>query len=61
MRHFSLESYFAKVYGSELSGERVDKGELIAHLLETEGLDRGAWMIGDREHDIRGAKANGLV
>ena len=58
--HFGLARYFKGVYGSELSGERSNKGDLIAHVLTQEGLTNDAWMIGDRLHDIRGAKLNGL-
>jgi phosphoglycolate phosphatase len=59
--HFELRQFFGKVYGSELSGERGHKGELIAHVLTSEGLKSSdAWMFGDRLHDIRGAKLNGL-
>jgi len=59
--HFELRQFFRHVYGSELSGERGNKGELIAHVLATERLSSAdAWMFGDRLHDIRGAKINGL-
>ena len=59
--HFELRQYFKHVYGSELSGVRSHKGELIAHVLESEGLTGAdAWMFGDRMHDIRGAKQNAL-
>ena len=59
--HFELRKFFGHVYGSELTGERGNKGELIAHVLASEGLTSAdAWMIGDRLHDIRGAKRNGL-
>ncbi|HEY1534367.1 MAG TPA: HAD hydrolase-like protein [Polyangiaceae bacterium] len=59
--HFELRQFFGHVYGSELSGERGNKGELIAHVLASEGLSSAdAWMFGDRLHDIRGAKLNGL-
>jgi phosphoglycolate phosphatase len=59
--HFDLRQYFQHVYGSELSGERSKKGELIAHVLSLEGLaSSSAWMIGDRLHDVLGAKQNGL-
>lgn len=59
--HFGLTQCFKKVYGSELDGSRVHKAELIAHLLKSEGVDpRRALMIGDREHDIIGAKHNGV-
>jgi phosphoglycolate phosphatase len=59
--HFELRRHFKRVYGSELNGVRSHKGELIAHVLESEGLHgSGAWMIGDRLHDIRGAQQNAL-
>jgi phosphoglycolate phosphatase len=59
--HFQLRHYFDHVYGSELSGERSNKGELIAHVRQSEGIPESeAWMIGDRLHDIVGAKKNGL-
>jgi len=59
--HFELRPYFDRVYGSELTGERADKGELIAHVLKSEDLSKSqAWMIGDRIHDIIGAMKNGL-
>lgn len=59
--HFDVAQYFDALYGSELSGERADKAELIAHLLASEGIGtQGTWMIGDRTHDIRGARANGI-
>jgi phosphoglycolate phosphatase len=59
--HFQLREYFSHVYGSELSGERSNKGELIAHVLRSEGISpASAWMIGDRLHDVLGAKRNDL-
>jgi phosphoglycolate phosphatase len=59
--HFELRRHFKGVYGSELSGVRSHKGELIAHVLASEGLSGSdAWMIGDRMHDIRGAQQNAL-
>ena len=49
------------MYGSELNGERSNKGELIAHVLSSEGISPpNAWMIGDRLHDVVGAKRNGV-
>lgn len=59
LQHFGLYGYFSSVHGAELSGERSDKGELIAHLLGTERISpANATMIGDREHDIIGARRN---
>ena len=59
--HFDLAKYFKKIYGSELTGERTNKGELITYLLVQENLDATATvMVGDREFDILGARHNGL-
>lgn len=61
-RHFELTGYFEAIYGSELDGTRTDKGELIAHLLTTEGVPVDhALMVGDRRHDLIGARSNGLA
>ncbi|HTB77123.1 MAG TPA: HAD hydrolase-like protein [Polyangiaceae bacterium] len=61
VEHFGLRGFFREVYGPELSGERSDKGELIAYILGVERLRTAdTWMIGDRMHDIVGAKKNGL-
>ena len=57
--HFDLARYFLVVYGSELDGRLTHKNELIHHVLQQETLDPAqTLMIGDREHDILGAKAN---
>ncbi len=59
--HFGLDHHFSEMYGSELSGERTDKGELIAHVLDRQRLARErVWMIGDRAHDIAGGRRNGV-
>ncbi len=61
LAHFDLLPHFAGVYGSELNGDRADKGELIRHLLASERIAAQATvMIGDREQDIHGARQNGL-
>lgn len=60
-RHFGFADYFDAIYGSELDGSRTNKVELIAHLLEREGIPQEqAVMIGDRKHDLIGAHRNGL-
>ncbi len=59
--HFGLSGYFAGVYGSELDGRLENKGDLIRFVLEEEGIAADdAAMIGDRSHDVVGAKANGV-
>ena len=50
------------MFGAELDGMRADKGELLTYALENAGVDpRRAIMIGDRSHDIIGAKKNGMT
>jgi phosphoglycolate phosphatase len=57
--HFGLAGFFRRVHGSALDGSRADKGELIRHILSTEGLDpQRTVMIGDRLHDAHGAARN---
>ena len=59
IEHFGLLEKFRKVYGSELDGTRSAKSELIAYLLSEEGLAASdCVMIGDRKHDLIGARAN---
>ena len=59
--HFKFDHFFNHVHGSEMTGERQDKGELIKYIIETESLEaESTIMIGDRKHDIIGAKKNNL-
>ena len=60
-RHFDFAKHFKVIYGSELDGTRTNKVELIAHLMAEEGLDPAqTLMIGDRKHDLIGARDNGM-
>src|SRR5262245_51392316 len=60
--HFGLKRYFEQVFGSELDGTRVDKGDLLSYALETAKVDpQTAVMIGDRSHDVVGARKNGMT
>ncbi len=62
LAHFGLTDAFAAVYGAEFDGTRSNKAELMAWLLEREGLaPHEAIMIGDRSHDIVAARANGVA
>jgi phosphoglycolate phosphatase len=59
--HFGLGGCFKRIYGSELDGTRGDKASLIRYILESESINSSdAFMIGDREHDMIGAGANGI-
>lgn len=59
LEHFSLAQYFTLIAGATIDETRVKKADVIAYALSQLGDVRAA-MIGDREHDIFGAKANGL-
>lgn len=61
VEHLGLGPYFEEVHGPDLDGYRSSKPELLTHLLETHGLEpRSAAMVGDREHDVQGARAVGM-
>ena len=61
LEHFGLSPYFSFVAGSLRGGVRSDKAEVIAHLVEQTKLNpKTAVMVGDREHDIIGAKKHGI-
>ena len=60
--HFDLTPFFQAIHGSELDGRLSDKGELVAHILDSEMLDPKATLIvGDRFHDIIAGKKNGIM
>lgn len=61
IEHFKLGAYFERVFGSELDGTRVDKSDLLRYAIAETGIDpAGALMVGDRSHDIVGARNNGM-
>src|SRR5258705_11648448 len=59
--HFGLRNHFERVFGSELDGTRVDKSRLLEYALKEASVDPAkTLMIGDRSHDMVGAKNNGM-
>ena len=63
--HSGLDKYFDFISGSMMNGERTDKGEVIAWAIQLLKRDQkqeytaaDMVMIGDREHDVIGAKKN---
>ena len=62
LEHFHLASYFAYAAGATMDETRVKKEEVIAYAMESCGItDPGqVLMVGDRRHDIEGARANGV-
>ena len=62
IEHFGLAKYFQNVCGSLMDETRSKKDEVIEYAIERNGIkDRSKiLMIGDRKHDILGAKKVGL-
>jgi len=60
--HFNLNRYFERVFGSELDGRRSDKTDLLSYALQSSGVNpTEAMMVGDRSHDMVGARNNGMT
>ena len=57
---FELSRFFTFLSGSELNGERINKADVIEYALENLNIiDRSkVLMVGDRHHDINGAKSS---
>ena len=62
LTHFGLNAYFAFVAGSELDGRRSEKAQVIGYALENLDISdvSGVIMVGDRQHDVLGAKVLGM-
>lgn len=62
IEHFGLSSYFDYVAGMELDGGRGTKAEVIRYALKVCGIEdkQTVLMVGDREHDVIGAKEAGI-
>ena len=59
--HFDIARYFDAIHGSSLDGSRITKSSVVAEAVRDEGLDpERALMIGDRRHDVEGAREHGI-
>ena len=61
--YFNLSSYFEGVVGSEMNGARTSKTEVIEEALKRLNMSdrrKEVLMIGDKEHDVLGAREAGL-
>ena len=60
--HFGFSPHLAGVYGAHPDGQFEDKADLIAHMIDTLGIDPAtAIMVGDRSYDIAAARKNGMA
>ena len=62
LKHFQIDCYFDVVAGATMDGTRSKKTDVILYALATCGIEDKSQvvMVGDREHDIIGAKNAGL-
>lgn len=64
LEHFNIEQCFSAVCGADLDERHADKSDIVADALaalaaRSTAMPR-AIMVGDREQDVFGARANGL-
>lgn len=59
INHFQLNQYFSNIVGATLDGSLAKKDEILAQaIINVQANPKKAVMIGDRKHDIIGAKKN---
>ena len=63
LKYFDIYEYFTFVSGSELDGSRSKKSEVIRYAIEQNRISdlNKIIIVGDREHDIIGAKDVGIL
>lgn len=63
MEHFGLDLYFTDICGASFDCTRNTKEEVIRYALDKNGITdyTQAVMVGDRKHDIEGAKGAGIA
>ena len=61
INHFGLGDLIHNVYGSELDGTRAIKGDLLRFAIERNPGGTSHAMVGDRKHDLIGARANDMM
>ena len=59
--HFGLDGYFEAICGASMDETRTEKADVIRYAMDTLGVaPEESLMVGDREHDVLGAKAVGV-
>ena len=62
IEHFGIHAHVERLFGSELDGTYSDKTSLLQFALDETGVDPArSIMVGDRRHDIDGAKNNDIL
>lgn len=62
LKYFQIDQYFDYIAGATMDSSRSRKSDVIAYALQQNGIGNltSAVMIGDREHDILGAREVGM-
>jgi phosphoglycolate phosphatase len=63
IEHIQLNTFFSGIYGASMDNSRSQKGDVIRYGIKEAKLQiqqEPSVMVGDRQHDIRGAKENKL-
>lgn len=61
LRHFDIEKYFDGVYGASMDETLVEKADILTKAIKEEDVEiKNSIMVGDRVHDIQGAKEVGM-
>lgn len=63
LEHFELAGYFEEIVGAEMHGTRNTKSQVIEEALKRLRLSdkrHSVVMVGDKEHDVLGARESGL-
>lgn len=61
LEHFGIAHYFDVIAGASLDSSRISKADVISYAInQLEAFPKHAVMIGDREHDIEGARMHQL-
>ncbi len=63
LEHFHLERYFDDICGATLDESRIAKADVIRYALAKNGIEdlSQVVMVGDREHDVEGARKVGIA
>lgn len=61
LEHFELADYFSLICGAHPERGPSKKADVVAEALARSGAEKGcAVMVGDRKHDVIGARENGI-
>lgn len=61
LEDMKLDHLFKDICGASADSSRADKTSIIGHVIAKHGINpQESWMVGDKEHDIHGARAHSM-